>query len=176
MSRFASTYMTQTSGLNQCTHAAAIRSSLETASNRRMCTNSCSKTYCSAVSSFQSVFLGIRMTGCRTPKVRGDEIWSDCRMQIPRRSGCVCSHCRDASLSTGKDMRNSRQHFQYTAAKKAAQRTTPAIHTMLHTEIVCTGAASICGRAATACPGKRAGVAAAGTSTTFKAVFCPSSE
>ena len=43
---------------------------------------------------------------------RGDEMRSDCRMAIFRRSGCAASHCRANSRSTGSDIRNSRPHRQ----------------------------------------------------------------
>ena len=35
---------------------------------------------------FQSVFLGIKITGCHTPKVSGAETKLDCRMEIERLS------------------------------------------------------------------------------------------
>ena len=101
-SRFASTYMTHTSGLNQWTQTAAMSASLESASKRWTWTNSCSRTKRRVPSSDQSVDFGIRMTGRRTPNVSGDETRSDWRMTSLRRRGCA----RSEERRVGKECRS----------------------------------------------------------------------
>ena len=67
ISRFARTYIAQTKGLNQCTHSPVISTNFVMLSNRRICTYSCAKTYCSAFVFSQSVEVGVKITGRSTP-------------------------------------------------------------------------------------------------------------